>query len=403
MSVYSSPAEINEFMGELGPNPFFIYDMDGNALIGYKVAEGRELPLNTSDNPKNQSMPFGLSRTQIDALVADGTLKESIFAGKTMDVRLPQPLVNFINKCVDEDEPFKIGILTSRSEFEAKKILTESGVGKVDAVTLVADSGGILNIQGKQEILRPLTEEEEEYRRTLDAIGAGVQDMVDELVRKHMGAAAPIPKLYVEHKGIGTNIHWRSILEASKQGDGSPLDHEIGALLQGLVKEYSKRSPVDEMGNAVFKMLDGPATVELKIASVNKGIGLSMLMAHAAEHHARPSAFVFSGDDYSKGNGQPGTDYFAARETEALSIKYGIPGYNILTLHPVNADINALEPDLSHMVDTLAPEFERPQIHLIVRTPRENGELVLRAYGESLTFGRAPAVGKPDAGAACQL
>lgn len=392
MSVYSSANETRDFLDKLGPNPLFVYDMDGNAFIGYKLAEGRTLPLGPNDNPKNQSVPFGLDRAKIDALVDDGTLTENIFAAKTMDVRLPQPLVNFINKCVDEDESFKIAFLTSRSEYEAKKILAESGVHNVDAVTLIADSGAVLNIQGEQTLLRPLTEDEHQYRCYLDAIAAEVQTQVDEIVRKHMGEDAPTPELYVEHKGIGTNIHWRGILEANKQGDESPLDHEIGALLRGAVSGYAKSSPLED-GKPVFKTLDGPATVELKIASVNKGVGLTMLMDAAAAHSATPTAFVFSGDDYSKGNGQPGTDYFAAVQTDAISHKHGIPGYNVLTLHPEGSDIANMEPEMSRMVDTLNPDFERPPVHLIVRTPRENGELVLKAHGQPLTYEKAPQAG----------
>lgn len=395
MGIYSSPAETRDFLDKLGSNPFFVYDMDGNACIGYKLAEGRELPLAPTDNPKNQSIPFGLTRAQLDALVADGTLVENIFAGKTMDVRLPQPLVNFVNRCEEDGEPFKIAFLTSRSEFEAKKILQESGVQNVDAVTLIADSGAVLNIRGEQTILRPLTSAEEDYRSLMTLIAKSAQPEVDDIVRRHMGTDAPTPELYVEHKGIASNIHWRSILEANGQGDESALDHEIGAILRKRVIELSKSSPL-ENDKPVFKHLDGPATVELKIDSVNKGIGLSILMDAAAAHSNRPTAFVFSGDDYSKSNGQPGTDYFAAVQTDAISLKHGIPGYNVLTLHPKGSDINEIEPELSRTLDTLNPDYERPPVHLVVRTPRENGELVLKAHGQPLICERAPFAGKPD-------
>ena len=138
MTSYSTADQIKKFITDAGPNAFFICDMDGNVVKGYFLAPGKTLPLGATDDPKKQNIPSGTSPAEIAELVRTGVLEERLFAEKAMDVRLPTPLVEILNKNVAENKPFALAFLTSRSANDALTILRR--VGRQGAGT--RDHGG---------------------------------------------------------------------------------------------------------------------------------------------------------------------------------------------------------------------------------------------------------------------
>lgn len=381
MTNYSTPAAIQRFIDDLGDSPLFVCDMDGNVMAGYSLsADNMRLPLTARDDPQRQSIPFGTPPAVIEAMTRIGQLKNGIFAGKAMDARLPPALVDFVNDCRDEKAPFRLAFLTSRGADDARTLLIESGVKDIDAVTLVADSGATLSINGERTQARALTAIEKDFLQNVDRVAENLQAEVEAIVARTLGSAAGCPGLVVEHKGIASNIHYREILKHFGQSDNSPLDKAIGAHLKSALEDYIER------GASSFKTLDGPATVEVKVADINKGHGLSAIVAAALAAGHRPSAVVFTGDDVANGNGTPGTDYFAMAEARNLGHKFGIPFHNVHTHHPVDNDPDGTVPDENKSPDTLSAKFPKPPIDLVVPSPSALARIILAANGRAPAF-----------------
>lgn len=384
MVHYSTSDDIARFLEQAGDNPLFVCDMDGNVMQGYSLISGQTLALGSQDDPQKQSIPFGTSLAQLESLAAQGVLTKGVFAEKAMDARLPQNLVDFVNDNVTAGAAFKIAFLTSRGANDARKLLVESGVSDIDKVTLVADSGATLYIGGQKTEVRKLTQTEAAYLKGVELIAhdlhAGVSDLVKVHAPDYQGS---LPSMFVEHKGIATNIHYREILNLAGQGENSPLDKAIGAFIKERLEAYvtADASPKEQDGKPTFKTLDGPATVEMKIASVNKGHGLAAIMDAALSSNVqRPSAVIFTGDDVAKGNGTPGTDWFAMNAIRGLGLKHGIATMNIHTHHMASNDNTGTIPDANKSPETLSAQFPKPPIDLVVRTPAELGQVILRAH-----------------------
>lgn len=384
MTVYSSCSDIADFLNKIGNAPLFVCDMDGNVMTGYTLkADAAPLPLQESDDPQRQTIPYGTPPAILGGLIKQGAYETGIFAEKSMDARLPAPLVDLVNQGIETNQPFRIAFLTSRGADDARKLLVESGIGNVDAVTLVADSGATLFIQGRKTEARRLNDGEKNFLSNLDYYAAYYQKDVQALVAVTLGTAKGCPKLFVEHKGIASNIHYREILSHFGQPDNSDLDKAIGAHLKERLDVYAGLWPKDLNGESVFKTLDGPATVEVKVASMHKGHGLAAIVEEALGSGVRPSAIVFAGDDVAKGNGLPGTDYYAMAQARNFSAKYKVPFLNIHTHHPIDNDVNGDLPDPDKSPGTLSAAFNKPDIDLVVPTPSALTDIILRAYNRS--------------------
>lgn len=388
MTKYSTPVEIASFVRDLGGKPLFVCDMDGNVMTGYNMADQMALPLTGRDDPARQTIPFGIEHPSLAALVDMGFIKTGIFAEKAMDARLPKPLVDFLND--NTDQPFKLAFLTSRGGADAKTLLRESGVKDLDKVTLVADSGASLFINGKESHARILSPEEKKFLKHVDVVMQDLQGDVERIVAHEHGSSEGCPKLTTEHKGIATNIHYREILTHFGQPDNSKLDVAIGDFLRAKLGDYVANGVQNEQGAPVFKTLDGPATIEVKVTDINKGHGLSSIVEAALESGHRPSAVIFTGDDVAKGNGTPGTDYYAMAEAKALGVKFGIPFRNIHTHHPVDNDLDGTVPDENKSPDTLSAKFPKPPIDLVVPTPAVLANIILYANGRADMSAPAP-------------
>jgi len=379
---YSTQNEIENHKQNLGKNPMYVLDMDGNVLIGYVLPEDVKVNPNSEiKNPDNQSIPFSMSVQELDYHVKQGFLKKETFAAKSMDVRLPPYLVKAINEFNDRGEPFRLTLLTSRSMDEALKILELSGVKEPSKVTLVADSGGTLQIEGNYENARPLYKDEITFFDSIDGViqSPDFQHKLQEAVQATGLNPSGMPDLYIEPKGIAKNIHYRNILKHFDEPEGSDLDDKLTHLLQTTLGEMVKEGP-KEGSDSAFKLLDGPATVEVKIANINKGHGLEVIADRAMKSATPPSAVIFSGDDVSKmanGKAGPGTDYYAMITAKKLEVVHGVPFFNMHTHHPDQDG----QPDAAKLPSNLSPNYEVPQIDIVIPTPADNGTLIAGVLG----------------------
>ena len=376
MPKYSIPEQISVFCDQLGDRPFFVCDMDGNVMHGFSLVPGKSLASDCKD--KNHDIPFGLAPENLDKLVMDGVLKKEIFATKSMDVRLLPELVQIVNKNIKERNKFSLGFLTSRSAIDALKLLEESGVKEPDQVTLVADSGATLYIDGHKTSVRTLTQDEKSFLNGIRTLESKLMQDIKMVLKECGFNPDQCPDFYIENKGIATNIHYRTILKHYEQEDGSNLDKKLGTVIKTRLQAEVDKGPRNAAGEITFATLDGPATVEVKVAKVNKGFGLEALARAALASDNSPTALVFSGDDVSKGNGTPGTDYAAMIRGSSLSKEIGLHVFNIHTHHPVGGDMSSLSPDPLKSPTTLnEAEYPLPQIHLTVPTPAALGSIIL--------------------------
>ncbi len=372
----------------------FVCDMDGNVLVGYTLAPGQTLSLNQNDDPKRQAIPFGLSLTQINKLAATGILQTGIFAQKTMDARLPQSLVELVNEGIARGEPFRLAFLTSRSREDALILLRESGVTDPKKVTLVADSGATLSVLGQLHDVYTPTLAEQVHLAALENMTGDLKGQIQQALKAQGFDETSCPDLFVERKHIAWNLHHRAILEHYGQAENSVLDKTISDLVYEAVDQHAAQGGWSaETGLKVFKALRGPATVEMKIATINKGMGLDALanVAHVAGQ--MPTNVVFSGDDVANAAGAPGTDYYGMAQSVILAEKYNVPFHNILTLHPKGGDLTSFEPDLNKSPNGLKPPYQAPQIALVVRTPADMQGLISDVLGQ----GGQVAAKKPEA------
>jgi hypothetical protein len=370
-TMYSTPENIETIAHKIGPSPVVICDMDGCCVIGLKsVVKDRTAPV----------LSFGTSPETIEEMIRRGILEKAIFVERTMDVRLPPRLVDIVNADIENGGRPRLAFLTSRSAQDAKKILFESGIKNVDMVTLAADSGASLFIDGNARYDESLDEAQRIFLESLAEKARNVLPQLQAIVLETVpGAAGTCPPLDIEWKGIAINLRYRAILEKYQQAEGSPLDQKIAEFLRetfdGQVRDFAPRGDGDA---PAFKLVDAPAALEIKIASMDKGIGLaSLAKALIADYDGKPSALVFAGDDVAK-DGLEGTDWYAMNKAHIIGAWYGVPAYNIHVHHPVGNDLNGKIPDPKKSPSTLSAKFARPDVALTLPTPVELGDFVVR-------------------------
>lgn len=358
MTAYSSKEEIARVTDELifgdetsfsrngvtpGHRPSFVLDIDGNVALGHNLAPGVSLPLSPQDDPATQSIP---TNQPLSRLLAEGKVEQAIFSVKPMDTRLPENLVNLMNGLEQEGRLWSdVIVLTSRDTKDAVKILAYSGVEHPERVTVVGDSGAILRFAGQQYDLRPLDAGEKQF---LDSIGqspllTALEKGVDDILQQQGFNAGKRGRLFVEPKGIATNIHYGEVLKTYGQKEGSALDHALGDFVRQTLNLH-----IEKQGHTShFKTLEGPSTVELKLRGVNKGKGLRDVVNFLQDRNYQSSAVVFAGDDICKinheGNVSHGTDYAAFKESEKLKSQ-GIAAYTLHTHHPESGELNDPQP-----------------------------------------------------------
>jgi hypothetical protein len=392
--TYATPSETDAFITQLGPRPFIVCDMDGNVMKAYSLVPGQTLNLGAGDNPRNQNIPFGTSQAELDKLVEAGVLKEGIFAEKLMDVRLPSRLVDMINRNIEDANPFSIAFLTSRSAEDALTLLKESGVTEPEKVTLIADSGATLYLNGKKIEVRKLSDEEKEFLSGIGGAAPALKEIMQGIVQKAGFDPTICPDLFIEPKGIATNVHYREVLTAYGQEEGSSLDREIGAALKAMLQGQAAAGPRDGHGKQSFDTLTAPATVEVKVAEIHKGHGLEALAQAVADAKVPVSSIIFAGDDVATGQpgvATPGTDYYAMARAPELAAKTGIPFRNIHTHHPLGCDMAGTIAEPGKSPANLAPEYPQPRIDLTVRTPAALGDVIVETMARTRAPGTKPA------------
>lgn len=403
MQEYSTQAEINDFIqhlangalpGKLGnppSKPLFVNDMDGNILMGYNLVAGKEIPAEYPQaawaegapregikNPSIQNIPYD---ADIPSLVEAGIIEPAIFAGRRMDVRLPEHLVDALNILTAQQRPFEVALLTSRGLEDAETILKASGVREPSQLTFVADSGATMYIHGKHHTVRNMSMEERTFVDRISDLKP-LETIVDNILNEKGFNPADRPPLLLEKKEIATNIHYRDILMHYQQAEGGELDHAIGERITTELKHSIKSSPCTESGELAFKLLDAPATVEVKLADIHKGHGLNAIVAAAEAQGVKPSAIIFTGDDIAKTSGEatnPGTDYFAFSEGAKIAERTGIPFYGVHTLHPEDGTLTGQVPSPAKMSLPMTDKEHYPeaaQVDITTRTPQQTGDLV---------------------------
>ena len=390
-AAYSSLSDMTVFLEKIGNNPLFVNDLDGNIMNAFALAPGSLLPLTTTDNPRLQAIPFGMSSQEIEHLVEKRVLKRAIFAERNMDVRLPQCLVHIVNNSIAIGAPGPLAFLTSRGDGDALKLFAESGVHYPECATLATDSGATLNLHGERLIIRGLKPSEQDY---LASIPQKHQSELDAIVRQTLSGyefdADRAPPVTFEMKDTAIGIHYRNVLSAYGQKDGSRLDLALGEALKPLIEKLTQNGPGDEHGRPVFKFLDAAASVEIKMVGADKGDGLRAIVDNVIGGGQDYSSVVFCGDDVCK-NGRPGTDYDAMIMAEKLQEEYAINVFNIHTHHPVIDPDRRIEqgaprqarsnlvPDPARTPDNLGIGYEKPRIDLRVPSPLMLVGLIMQA------------------------
>lgn len=373
---YSTPQDIQNFSGALlagvtaQRKPLFVLDMDGNILIGHNLTRGTSL--GEAADSARRDIPEGLDMQQ---LLQDGLVEQALFANKPMDARLPKGLVERLNHLQQSGADFNITILTSRSEADALQILRDSGVNNPERHTMISDSGAVLRCRGERKPVRELNTKEQAFLNGIPDLRSNLEAAIDEKITQLGMDTAKRPPLRFEPKGIACNIHFRELLSHYGASEDSALAHQIsdviGAKLHGHIAEHSP----SKQGAPSFKLLHGPATLEVKLADIHKGHGLQAVVDAALEAGEKPSAIIFAGDDIctrdAKGAYHPGTDYYAFKAAADVEKQTGIPVRTIHTLHPADATLDGTSPDAAR-----TPPKDYPQADITVSSPLVLGELV---------------------------
>lgn len=376
---YSTHSEIEALKLKLGDNPMFVCDMDGNIMSGYMLPDGKTPNPDLYEGgkiPDNQTIPPIYSAEELDYYLDSGQVLKGIFASKTMDVRLPSPLVKLINHFNKTDQPFRLTLLTSRNMQEAQQILKVSGVKNPEKVTLVADSGATLQIKGELKNARPLDEEEQKVKDAIEQMvrSTSFRQVIADITDKYIENADPP---YIEIKGIAVNVHYRKVVDSlEKAGRG----RDTAALNQELTDHiHQKLAPLVE--GTSFELRTGSLTVETIIKDINKGHGLEAIVQAAIDLNYSPSAVIFSGDDVCNRKGGSfgtGTDYYAMAVADDLEKKFQIPFFNTHTHHPEQEKPidRHLTPNPNSDPANLPADYAEPRIDLRLPFPWDNAKLI---------------------------
>lgn len=373
---YSTPQEIQDFSDTLlagvtaQRKPLFVLDMDGNILIGYNVKQG--VSLGKATDVTRRDIPQG---QDVEHLLQNGLVEQALFANKPMDARLPKHLVERLNHLQQSGADFSIAILTSRSESDALQVLRDSGVANPELHTMISDSGAVLRCRGERKPVRELNAVEQQFLDSVQDIRSNLETVIDEQITRLGMDSTHRPPLRFEPKGIACNIHFREVLSHYGASEDSALAHQLSeAIGTQLNAHIAANSPLQQ-GVPGFKLLHGPATLEVKLADIHKGHGLHAVVDAALQAGEKPSAIIFAGDDLctrdAKGAYHPGTDYYAFKAATDVQKQTGISVRTIHTLHPADATLHGTTPDAAR-----TPPADYPQADITVSSPLVLGELV---------------------------
>jgi hypothetical protein len=392
--------------------PVFVLDMDGNCVEAFNLSKQalerypNGMALKEGESHVQQHLPSGLSREVLDTLLADGTLEPKIFANKPLDVRLPKPLVEAINHRIKAGDLFSISFLTSRDYKDVLYVLRESGVTHPEKVTVVADSGNSIGIDGAPRVtLRPLSPKEVAFK---DGVETVVAPKVEARIRSFLGERAPKGDLLrLENKSYGYNLHYRDLLQhLGISNEEDPIAKKIAQIVKEEMTAYASvpDAPVEQRSDGsvqnVFKVGSGPMTYELKLATVTKAMGFHALLEKMASHGRVPSEAIFAGDDsfkhHQKEDGSwvlegHGTDYYAmmyakGHECEGvLGTKIckpeSVKGTVIHTHHPVGDAVDGTLPSPIKAIPEghLLHPAQHGGVDLITPTPAHTAGVVVEA------------------------
>lgn len=392
---YSTDTQQQDFIQALESDvtptrrPLFVLDLDGNAVLGYNL----KTPPATNSNPQRDLAPDA----DIEALQQQGVVSASLFAKKPLDSRLPKNLVTQLNRLNAQGRPFSLAVLTSRSERDALHLLRDSGVTAPENVTLIADSGAVMRVDGERVAVREPSATEQSALDGLRDLKATLENSVDSVLQQHHVPTQGRPALVVEEKGIASNLHFRALLDHCSVGDDSPLAQDITEALQNRLAEYLQMQD----SGASFKLLHGPATLEMKLADIHKGHGLHALANAALDADCTPSAIVFAGDDVCNhnkhGHASPGTDYFAFAALQEIEAETGIPCQGIHTHHAVDGSLHGTQPNPQKAIMPMAAPYDaKISPALVVPSPLQLSALTDAAL--SRCDARAEAIHRNAAG-----
>lgn len=364
--------------------PMLVLDMDGNIAIGHNLKDGVELTLAEGDDPKTQNLP---STIPASTLVAEGKVEEAIFSLKALDTRLPETLVKTINQAEADNRPFDIVLLTSRSSKDALKVLELSGVNHPEKMTVVADSGAILQVNGEKKQVRSLSAQEGQLLDGMEStdVERGLEAEVNEVLTRFHLEAAERPALFIERKGTACNVHYNRILKHYGQEEGSQLDEALAHAIKGTVEKIVDDAFKAKGEAKTLMTMEGPATIELKVTGVDKGKGLEAVIETVLEKGYIPSAVVFAGDDICKratdGTVSHGTDFAAFKAAPSLQEKTGIPFHTVHTLHPESGRLTDEHPKPSSAKQASHAGIEAD---LVLPQPKATAALVVEITEKAL-------------------
>ena len=374
---YSTYNQISDFKSKLGEAPLFVCDMDGNIMSGYSLPEGAEPNVSLFPGgikPGNQDIPFTYLPEELDYFVPNQQILRGIFAGNTMDVRIPKKLVDIINESNANGQPFRLALLTSRKIEEAIQILKASGVKEPEKVTLVGDSGATIQINGELKNARPLSKQEQGVKESIETVvnSAGFVDGMNEIMATYLDEFEPP---YIEVKNIAVNVHYRKVVEqleaAGREDDASSLDKALSTYVNETLESIVEGTS--------FELRTGAMTVETIIKDTNKGHGLEAIVQAAVDGGHQPSEVIFSGDDicnYKNGGYGTGTDYYAMAAAPVLQRQFGIPFLNTHTHHPENEKSPYPRPKHESDPSNLPVEFPAPKVDLRLPYPWHNAQMI---------------------------
>lgn len=378
--TYSTEQQIAAFIAarteDVTPSssPLCVLDLDGNALLGYNTADN--LPLPQTPDVSRRNIP---PDADVAALEAAGHISAGLFAQKPMDARLPKPLVAQLNTLAAQNKPFELAVLTSRSEADALELLRDSGVESPESITMIADSGAVMRVGGEREAVRAPSFDEQRFLDGMADVCLAMEVAVNCVIAAHDLPNENRPALILEEKGIASNVHFRTILDHYGAQDNAPLAQDIAAALDEIATGHALQGPQSD-GKPAFKLLHGPATVELKLVDIHKGHGLNALVDKALAEGVRPSAVIFAGDDVCSldkhGNVTPGTDYFAFAALPKISTRTGIPTFAIHTQHAVNGQLDGTEPNPAKAIAPLNGYDDIAPAALTVPSPIELTQVI---------------------------
>lgn len=392
--MYDTPQKIADTLKELGQNPMSVNDGDGNLYIAYKVTKNHAAYfINQGFEPtKTQDIPLDLNADELDALVEKGILEHSLFAAKTMDVRLPMQVVRTLNTAIEHGDVFKICLLTSRAMPEVLQLYKASGVTHPEKATIVADKGSSMYVHGIRHDARVLTQQEQHF---MDGMARHTatdwMDGVRGIIAEHGFDPEKSPALYFERKGIAGDVHHRAILDhylnperiTDVNVEGTPLDLAIGRYIsERLVELNAQVGPAGFDGQPVFSLIGGPCVSELGITKINKGHGLQAILEKAMHQPKAkiPTGVLLTGDDlYDVKTNGPGTDFHFFTRANELAENFALPIRTSHTLHPEHG-IDGTEPDMAKDIICF-PEERRPRVDLRIPNPAKQSGVVLSLVG----------------------